>query len=389
MLREVGAEPPGVVDGGLHAQDGAAGLLQPIEGRRERHLLDARPRPLELPGHLPDVGRDLRGRLLDPRGRETDRRRSGTGVERAAGEHAEGEGGVRDRAREAPDVIEAPREGNHALGRHEPVRGLDAHDAAVGGRAQDRPDRLRAERQRDHPRRDRRRRSARRAAGRVLAVPGVARRRGIQVGELRRRGLAEDHRPRRAQAPDRRCVLRRRLVGERAGAGGGRHARDVEDVLDPDGDAVEWPAEPSRARVRRALAGGGPRPRLVDVDPGPERGICGPDPRQADLDQLDRRERALPDAGGRVRDRGNHRRPPARPAVPAGPGSARTPRAASVIATRPGPRPPPRTGRRTASSRPRRTGGGPAGGSPGPARCRRRAPCRRPRACGRGPRGGS
>src|SRR5205807_5315648 len=125
-------------------------------------------------------------------------------------------------------------------------------------------------------------------------------------------------------------------------AGGGRHARDVKDVLDPDGDAVERPAESPRARVRRALAGGGPRPRLVDVDPGPERRIHGADPRQAELDEVDRRERALPEAGGRVRDRGNHRRPPAQLAGTAGPPSARARPAASIIAARPRPRPPPR-----------------------------------------------
>ncbi len=72
--------------------------------------------------------------------------------------------------------------------------------------------------------------------GRVHRVPRAA---GMQVGQLGRHGLAHDHGARRPQARHRRRVLARHpaRVVRRAVARG--HPRHVDDVLDPDGQAVE------------------------------------------------------------------------------------------------------------------------------------------------------
>ena len=96
----------------------------------------------------------------------------------------------RDVARHRPGVVEARREREHAVERHEPVRRLEAGDPAARGRDADRAARVGAEADVDEPGGDRRRRAAARATrdaagrGRVRhrAVVGVLR--GDAVGEL-------------------------------------------------------------------------------------------------------------------------------------------------------------------------------------------------------------
>src|SRR5205814_4298883 len=66
-----------------------------------------------------------------------------------------------------------PRERHRPGATHPPVRGLEAHDAAAGGREPDRAARVAPEGAYDEARRDRRRGAARGAAGRVAALPRV------------------------------------------------------------------------------------------------------------------------------------------------------------------------------------------------------------------------
>jgi hypothetical protein len=80
-------------------------------------------------------------------------------------------------------------------------------------------------------------------------------------------------------------------VGERWRAGGRRHPGDVDDVLDPDRDAVQGTDGSSRSTVVV------PRPRFGERRPGvnrrprADRGVRGGDPVEAPLDDLHRRHR--------------------------------------------------------------------------------------------------
>ena len=240
---------------------------------------------------------------FDPGHRDPDRGRRGRRSQLTACQHAKAECDVRDGAGQAPDVIEAPRQRDDSRRRHQAVRRLHSHDAAVGGRPQDRAGRLRSERQRHHAGGDRGRGAARGSTGSMLAVPGIARLGGISMRELGGRGLAEDDGPCHAQALRGRRVLRRRFVSERTRACRRRHPGDVEDILDTHRDAVERPAEPPGLRLLRALARDRAGARFVEMNPGSKRRLHRPDPRQAALEDLDRRERALADPAGRFRDR--------------------------------------------------------------------------------------
>ena len=108
-------------------------------------------------------------------------------------------------------------------------------------------------------------------------VPGVVRRALVVVdadaaeGELHRVGLAHENHAGASQPPDDGCVLFRHVPGEEPGAGGGRHAPDVEEVLGGVGDPVERPqvlAAPERELGRARL---GQRPLPGDRDEGVER----------------------------------------------------------------------------------------------------------------------
>ena len=77
--------------------------------------------------------------------------------------------------REEAERVEALREREHALEREQPVGRLESRDAAIGGRPQHRPPRLRSERERHHARRDGGRRSAGASAGRMREIARVAR----------------------------------------------------------------------------------------------------------------------------------------------------------------------------------------------------------------------
>ena len=189
----------------------------------------------------------------------------------------------------------------HAVDRDEPVRPLDADDAAVRGGAQHRADRLRAERQRHHAGGDRRGGAGGGASGRVLRVPGISRRRRIAIGKLRRVRLPDDDRAGRPQPRDDDGVSGWRGVRPRFRAGPCRHAGHVDDVLDTDGDAVQWAAQRAALRFGFALTRGRQRARLVEMHPREDRGLDGLDPGEQRFRQRDGRKRPLTDACRRLR----------------------------------------------------------------------------------------
>ncbi len=110
----------------------------------------------------------------------------------------------------------------------------------------------------------------------VVRVGGLA---GRPVGELGRHRLAEEHGARRAQALDADRVLFRAVPGVDGRAVGGRHVRGVDDVLEPERDAVQAALRRHRIAPRRHRQ----RRRPVDVLPGADRGLARLDAGEAIL----------------------------------------------------------------------------------------------------------
>ena len=115
---------------------------------------------------LADSRMDQRIRPVEPREPDLEllERVERLGLE-AVGQHLHHLLARADRACHRPGVIEARREREDAVERHEPVARLEADDPAARGRDPDRTAGVRAERVLREPRRDRRRRAAARASG--------------------------------------------------------------------------------------------------------------------------------------------------------------------------------------------------------------------------------
>jgi len=140
---------------------------------------------------------------------------------------------------EQSDVVERPRQRNHALSRDPIVAGLEADDTAVGGRARDRADRLGTERQRHQARGDRRRRAAAGAPRGAAAIVRVAGRSGAEVGKLGADGLGQNQRTGALELRHRLSFDPLELAGRQAATGSGRQAVDAKDVFDTDRNPVE------------------------------------------------------------------------------------------------------------------------------------------------------
>ena len=90
---------------------------------------------------------------------------------------------------------------------------------------------------------------------------------------------------------------------ERLRAALGCKAGGIEDVLDSDRHAVERAAKAPLARFAVELCGGAARPRTIDRSPRLDHAVEQIDARKRRVDQLDRRELALADKAGRLRER--------------------------------------------------------------------------------------
>ena len=171
-----------------------------------------------------------------------------------------------------PTLIERARELEDAVARDQPVRRLEAVDAAERRRPDDRAVGLRAERQRHHAGGDRRRRARRRAAGRVRR--GRAGCASCPAHRWRTRWSRScPGSPRRPRAACATTAASRsgRAPGVQHRAVLGRHVGGVDDVLDAHGHAVQRPDRPALARGRgRARA---PAPARA-----PRRGTARPAP---------------------------------------------------------------------------------------------------------------
>jgi hypothetical protein len=168
-------------------------------------------------------------------------------------------------------------------------------DHAAGGRGEaDRAARVGADRREGEPGRRRHARAARRhtrEAGRVPRVPRNRQRRVVaRHRELGLIELPDDHRARFAQLAHDSRIARGGHRVEDLRRRGGRHARDVAQVLHADRHAVQRTAH---AAGRELLLG---RTRFLERavgehgEVGVERGIARLDARELDARELDRRE---------------------------------------------------------------------------------------------------
>ena len=174
--------------------------------------------------------------------------------------------------RERADGIEREAQRERAVGRHALLAWLEADDAAERRRNAHRAAGVGADRNLAHAVADGHGRARRRAAGDARAVDRIAGRAEMRICadagecEFAHVGLGDDHRAGGAQAPHHGRIGRggRRLLGEDFGAGAGRFAGDIEQVLDADDRAVERPERHAGFRAR--VGSIGRRPRSVGVD---------------------------------------------------------------------------------------------------------------------------
>ena len=321
VLVAVRGEHLGVERGRAGLEEHPAGIGQLGECGRQLDLDDLRPGVVELREDVLEMPPQLRLRPIErgahdaqPAGRDRQ------DISALPGQHALQLRHIGHGPGDRPGMVEPVGQRHHAVEWHGAVGPLEPDDPAVGGGAQDRADGLGADRGRDHPGGDRGRRSRRRPARRVSERPGIARGRRVAIGELGRVGLAEDDGARVAQPGDKGRIAGRERVGEGRRTGRGGHARDVDEVLDPDRHAVERPERPPATDVRVATGRLVQGRRRIQVRPGLDRGLERLDPFEARLGERDRGPLAEldPPRGlehARVGRRGHHR-PPVRPSGP-------------------------------------------------------------------------
>ena len=169
---------------------------------------------------------------------------------------------VGNAAGEKTHRIHAGGKGKDAGDRQASVGGLEPGDPAVAGRPVDRSRRLGTQPQPDHPAGHGRGRAAAGASGSVAGIPGIAGDSGIQKSQAGGDGLGQDEGAQRQQALHHAGVFPGRRLREKVHVAAGRHALDVDDVLDPQRPAAQRP----HAAPPVALPG----PVRVPVHQGPD-----------------------------------------------------------------------------------------------------------------------
>src|SRR5687768_16508136 len=196
-------------------------------------------------------------------------------------------------------MVERRGEREDAVDRHSSMARLDPDDAAVRGGPDDRAVRLRPGRRRYHAGGDARGGAHRRAARCALEVVRVACRARVVVRQLGGHRLAEDD---GARGRDVRHELRI-AIGDASDEDRtytlGGHARDVDDVLHTDRDAVEQTDRPRRATARVGRVG--KTERALAIQPRERmKGRLGlVVPPQCGLDECAARDEALRDRARR------------------------------------------------------------------------------------------
>ena len=228
--------------------------------------------------------------------------------DRLPGQAAQKNRGIPHRTGQRAGMVEGPRQREHALGRYDLVARFQANDAAISGRDADRSACVRTDRPRDDASRHQGGRPAAGPAGgscRVIGIVGLADvRMGDPVGEFEEVGLEERYGAGLPEPPDqsRIAVRHRGIDGPRRI--GGRDARDVDQVLDGDRDAVQRSAIATGLQFSCRRRRGCQRRCPHGVDDGVEARFESVGPCQCGFGDLERRRGSL--TGRR------HRVPPSR-----------------------------------------------------------------------------
>ena len=248
---------------------GRQAAFVPAAGQRDAHALD---RTLRR-GAVIDLGCLGRGLVV--------------GI--VARQHVEHQRVVLDRPGERARGVEAERQGEDAAAADQAVGRLDAGGAAEARRIADRAAGVGAHGAHAERGGDRRARAARRAAGLVVGVPGIARRReGLvrrhrAVGEFVGGELAEDDGAAGFQASHGLGIDRGHVVGAQMRMAGRQHALGLVDVLQPDRNAMQRAAIEPLAHLHVGLLGGEPRAIGGEGDEARDLVIDGCDAREESL----------------------------------------------------------------------------------------------------------
>ncbi len=183
-------------------------------------------------------------------------------------------------------------------------RRLQTEGAGEARRDADRAAAVARGHEREHRADQRRRRAAARPTRGAVEVPGRAcdtvqevlgdRR----VAELGRVGLADDDRSRRAQPRDLRRVARRDVVAKRHRALRSDESRDVLEILDAEGDALERPGVAAGDSLAGRTGLGEERVTVSHAHHGVQRRRGGRDAAEHELHDLDGRDLPLTKRGG-------------------------------------------------------------------------------------------
>ena len=223
-----------------------------------------------------------------------------------AGDHAEHQRGVADRAGQRAGMVQRPAQRHHPVPADAPIRRLQAHDTAESRRDADGAPGVAAHGRVAHARGDADGRAAAGASRGTSRVPRILRRAVLRVdaavGELRHVGLAHDDRARLLEPRDDGGVLLRNTLGHQAGRGGGADPPGVVEVFQRDRDAVK--------RAQRAVGGQAPVRLARGVeglvakhrDEGVERGVGFVDAFERGLGQLQAGDLPAPHHPGRLGD---------------------------------------------------------------------------------------
>ena len=206
--------------------------------------------------------------------------------------------GIRAAARDRPGVIERPGEHRDARERHQAVRRLQPHRAAIGGGDADRAPGIGPHGRVTEAGGDG---CSRAAAGAARGAAGVPRIVGLPhpgidraVSEFEQIGLGDQHRARRAQVRDHGGIARRGRGEDGVGAEARDRACDVHQILDADGDAVQGAAIAAGRELFLGPRGVGAGGFSKSAHDGVELAVVAVDPLEAGFHDRRRRQRAAP-----------------------------------------------------------------------------------------------
>ncbi len=217
---------------------------------------------------------------------------------RPPGDDLKEQGQIAHAAGQWTGMIHAWSERDHAVATDQSEGGFEAAHAAVGGGPGNRAPGLRAKCAQAHAGGQGGRRAAAGTTRRSLRIPGVTRHRRIEAGILGGDGFAQKDGAGLAQALDHRGILAGHAPGPELRAGRRGPIKNVKDVFDADGNAVQGPAVFALLELLRQARRLGARPFPVDEHPGGDLPFPAVNLGQALVEDFERSRAALANGVG-------------------------------------------------------------------------------------------